>query len=299
MTTEKAIVSVKIYQKKFHLTFIPMFDIIYLSMLDKGGYNMYYVYRFLKDGDVVYVGQTRDFHRRIQSHLRRGVIKEWDSIEYIIADSINQMANLEGFFINKFSPIYNVVMPLFDASQINENSIKWKVCNDLDRYKEYFLKQLPLHEKRAKRLEAGRNNKEVIPILQAIYTDMPLTDFKILSSLISKTQKSDDRLFYLSLDYKEFCFIAGIDYQNNLSLDRIKEIIKNISNCVRWDYGSVVKLCSTLYEVTINPGNEKINFSFYTDVKDCFESNKIYRCEDADEEHKKYSNYKWLGRIKF
>lgn len=104
---------------------------------------MYYVYRFLKDGKTIYVGQTREFHERILAHLRKGKIGEFDSIEYIKTDSIENALNLEGFFINKLCPTLNIRKEYFNETAIIDKNPKWEVCNNLNIYLQYLHKNTP------------------------------------------------------------------------------------------------------------------------------------------------------------
>lgn len=65
--------------------------------------EIYYVYFLLKDGNVVYVGQTDNILNRIKSHQKN---KDFNNVAYIITtkDKVNY---LENYYIMKYEPFYN------------------------------------------------------------------------------------------------------------------------------------------------------------------------------------------------
>jgi predicted GIY-YIG superfamily endonuclease len=63
------------------------------------------IYFLIKDNVIVYVGQSKNVHRRLQEHLSS---KAFDRIN-IIECSINDLNRLETLYIKKLKPILNIV----------------------------------------------------------------------------------------------------------------------------------------------------------------------------------------------
>lgn len=81
---------------------------------DSGDSKIY----FLVSGDeVIYVGQTLDLNRRAYQHSRpdltEGKVKSFDNISFIECSSF-YANNVEAFYIAKFTPIFNKIMPKND-----------------------------------------------------------------------------------------------------------------------------------------------------------------------------------------
>lgn len=67
------------------------------------------IYVLLREGEIVYVGQSQNIKSRIGTHLAEKA-KIFDSYYVIYCDSF-QLNDLEAEFIIKFDPIYNAAIP--------------------------------------------------------------------------------------------------------------------------------------------------------------------------------------------
>lgn len=108
-------------------------------------------------------------------------------------------------------------------------------------------------------------------LIQEIYSDMSLMDFKVFNFLVSKIQKSDKEFLPLQLDCKEFCITAGIDFTSGFNYKRIKETITNLASRFIWAYDSEKRIHRGIHiitDVTIYERTGKIDFSFHPDMKD-------------------------------
>lgn len=65
--------------------------------------QIYYVYFLLKDGNVVYVGQTDNILNRIKSHQKN---KNFNNVAYITTTK-DKLNYLENYYIMKYEPFYN------------------------------------------------------------------------------------------------------------------------------------------------------------------------------------------------
>ena len=66
--------------------------------------NRYFVYRLIKDNEIIYVGRTNSFIKRMQSHK---LDKDFDKIEILTFDNPIDMQIAELYFISKYKTILN------------------------------------------------------------------------------------------------------------------------------------------------------------------------------------------------
>jgi predicted GIY-YIG superfamily endonuclease len=64
------------------------------------------VYLLMRDGVCVYVGATKDFRSRLYSHTHMGG-KEFDSVEVIECDTMEDMVTTELALLAQERPLYN------------------------------------------------------------------------------------------------------------------------------------------------------------------------------------------------
>lgn len=119
----------------------------------------YYVYRFLINENVVYVGKTIDIDKRMYTHFTKGHLplecyEQIDAIQYIECKNNTDMNIKELYFINKYKPIYNTVNKSEnDEVMIREfESIEWineyklnfsnDKINDIRKYYENIICEL-------------------------------------------------------------------------------------------------------------------------------------------------------------
>lgn len=83
----------------------------------------YFLYRFIKDNEIIYIGKTKDLYQRLKihfsgnGHLNHECYYDTDRIEYARLKTNTEMDILEIYYINKYSPKYN------DASNYKEKNI--------------------------------------------------------------------------------------------------------------------------------------------------------------------------------
>ena len=66
--------------------------------------NRYFVYRRIKDEEIIYVGRTESFIKRMQNHK---LDKEFDRVEILTFDNPIDMQIAELYFISKYKPNLN------------------------------------------------------------------------------------------------------------------------------------------------------------------------------------------------
>lgn len=100
---------------------------------------MFYVYRFVKNNEVIYVGKTYSMDLRMYEHKNKPFYKECDKIEYVeFEDEMNQ-SFYEILIINKFKPKYNkkdLYNTSFEIKDPKEN--EWKIYDGLNVYKQFY-----------------------------------------------------------------------------------------------------------------------------------------------------------------
>jgi len=78
-----------------------------------------YIYFLLKDNQVVYVGQTKKGVKRIFEHCSDKVFDSYTMIEC----SVSKLNETEAYYITKFNPKYNKLLPNNDTF-LSINQIK-------------------------------------------------------------------------------------------------------------------------------------------------------------------------------
>ena len=87
-------------------------EIVHHNLTQNKDKNKYYVYRFIVNNKVTYVGLTEHLDYRMRGHKFNGHLKqEWynsvDRIEYIELETEVDMNIAEIYFIAKFQPVWN------------------------------------------------------------------------------------------------------------------------------------------------------------------------------------------------
>lgn len=77
------------------------------------------IYFLIKDGVVVYVGQSNNILTRVSTHSTF----EFDSFNYFEVSSKKRLDNLEAYFIAKFKPAYNQVMQRNTVGLTNQHKM--------------------------------------------------------------------------------------------------------------------------------------------------------------------------------
>ena len=69
-----------------------------------------YIYRYLQDGQVMYVGQTKDLDRRVREHVKEAKFYNLTQIDF--KGCIEKYLNdVEAYYINLYNPPLNMVHP--------------------------------------------------------------------------------------------------------------------------------------------------------------------------------------------
>jgi predicted GIY-YIG superfamily endonuclease len=76
----------------------------------------YYIYKYVNNNVVEYIGQTTDLERRIKQHQQDKLKNFHGQIYYFTCKNKTEMNGWEYFLINKYHPCYNVALK-------NENTI--------------------------------------------------------------------------------------------------------------------------------------------------------------------------------
>ena len=84
----------------------------------------YYVYKYVKNNRVEYIGKTTDLDRRIQQHTKDKLANFEGKIYYFQCPNKTAMDSWEYSLINKHHPIYNVALKDKNIS-INIDEPEW------------------------------------------------------------------------------------------------------------------------------------------------------------------------------
>ena len=84
----------------------------------------YYVYKYVEDDEIKYIGQTVDLDKRIQQHTKDKLANFNGKIYYFECSNKTAMNSWEYCLINKYHPIYNVALKDADTS-INIEEPEW------------------------------------------------------------------------------------------------------------------------------------------------------------------------------
>ena len=98
----------------------------------------YYVYKYVVDNEIVYIGLTNDLRRRINEHAS-GIGLESKFIPYLDKSVIyyhkcgneTEMTALESLLINQHKPVLNIIDVEDGESTITTN-IDWQLYNEND-----------------------------------------------------------------------------------------------------------------------------------------------------------------------
>lgn len=85
----------------------------------------YYVYKYLCDSEVIYVGMTKDLKSRVDSHTKEDKFQLYSnpSIQYTVLLSKRSAELAESMLIAKYKPVLNVTsyMEKFDIGEFADN----------------------------------------------------------------------------------------------------------------------------------------------------------------------------------
>lgn len=103
----------------------------------------YYIYKYVYDGEVIYVGKTdSDLNARIRSHAAEFKFQKYidkANIFYYECKNAAHTALLEIYYINKYKPKLNVSMKYDDDLEIYIKDVEWL---PIDNYFPKPVKQL-------------------------------------------------------------------------------------------------------------------------------------------------------------
>lgn len=91
-----------------------------------------YVYRFLnKDGEIIYIGRSKDLKNRLNSHthLSEECYNEIDRIEYIRCLNDDESSVYERYYINIINPKYNSQYKNSSEFSFELPEKEWKLYN--------------------------------------------------------------------------------------------------------------------------------------------------------------------------
>lgn len=94
----------------------------------KPSLNPCYVYFLIRNNKVVYVGQALCVDDRFKNHLKSD--KEFDRISYCRV-SKHEVNEVEAFYIHKFSPELNRMMPRNDTVNVSERKLLEMIASKL------------------------------------------------------------------------------------------------------------------------------------------------------------------------
>lgn len=114
----------------------------------------YFLYRFLKDDEIIYIGKTKDLDKRLRvhfsgnGHLSHECYYETDKIEYARLKTNTEMDMLEIYYINKYSPKYNDACNYQEKDIfMNIKEVEWISFNKFNLFKaKYDLMQNDIKE---------------------------------------------------------------------------------------------------------------------------------------------------------
>ena len=86
----------------------------------------YYVYKYVQNNKVIYIGQTTDLDRRINEHTRDKLKNFRGEVYFFECTNKTSMDSWEYMLINKYHPQYNIVLNN-PKETVNIEEPKWKL----------------------------------------------------------------------------------------------------------------------------------------------------------------------------
>ena len=89
----------------------------------------YYIYKYVQNGQIDYIGQTTDLNKRIKDHTKDKLKHFNGQIYYFECKNKTEMDSWEYFLIQKYHPRYNIT---FNNTKtiINIDEPKWELYMD-------------------------------------------------------------------------------------------------------------------------------------------------------------------------
>ena len=100
----------------------------------------YYIYKYVENDEVVYIGQTTELHTRIRTHTKDKLANFNGQIYYFSCPNKTAMDSWEYFLINKYHPKYNVAL--------NDGNVSIHV--DEPQWTLYEMPTIPVQAKQTK-----------------------------------------------------------------------------------------------------------------------------------------------------
>lgn len=98
-----------------------------------------YIYKFISNRGVIYVGKTIDSNTRFAHHLDKNWINEVVEVEYVELYNRSDMDIYELYYIDKYKPKYNKICNRESTFSYTLPELKWKK----ESAKEFFMKFAP------------------------------------------------------------------------------------------------------------------------------------------------------------
>lgn len=184
------------------------------------------VYLLLKEGEIIYIGQSVNIHSRISSHSRF----KFDSYNFIVVDETKKLDNLEAYLIGRFKPKHNSVMQRNTLGLNRDHLFSTKTIPDTAHdiiLKEYgdlvapYVKRETKPEKintddydfnRVKLLEHENRLTSVLKTLLDVERRLALAEDKIKTVVVENTDLNKELQHFKNLEIIENKF--KIDFEN-------------------------------------------------------------------------------------
>lgn len=164
--------------------------------------NRYFVYRLIKNEEIIYVGRTKSFVKRMQSHKLN---KEFDRVEILTFDNPIDMQISELYFISKYKPILN------NKDKHNKNSLSLYELDILD-WIEIDLTSV---------IQAKKIPVDLVSNINA--NDGTIIQLKDIKSVFTR-KRNENYLVYVELDNKKQKLIKS--FKNKTFADNLTCKIK-------------------------------------------------------------------------
>lgn len=178
---------------------------------------MYYVYKYVQNNQIVYIGITNNLDRRFKEHLKEDNLKN-SKIFYFSCNSKAVAENYEFFLINKYHPVFNTAKQQKDF-----------ICDiiepDWSLYSTELIKNIEIETNKEKNnidqfVNENPQNKKVI---LSNFKDTSLLFQKIILYLTLKSKQLNIGIEKVVGNICEFCNL--MDYSSSGNYPNVRNTI--------------------------------------------------------------------------
>ena len=170
--------------------------------------SKYYVYKFINgSNEIIYIGKAKTMSSRMSghNHLPKECYDEISKIEYLELNNHSEGSIYEIYYINKYSPKYNIVDNRGDDIGFELPEKEWKVWGKKVTYKKEESKEL------IKKIKEHRLRGDIVRKIKGVY-------YVYKKERIDRNKHKYETLLNTSYVYYEYdSLFKALFYHDNIS----------------------------------------------------------------------------------